>query len=175
MNAQTPILPVTVTVLPPAARFSLRIDPARLSAASAAFGLPLPPVIGQGARDGARRALCLGPDEWVLSAPETEGTGIAAAFAALYAEQPHSLVEISDREVAVTLEGREAPTLLSTGCPVDVAKFAVDTGARTIFDGVQVVLYRDAPARFTMEVWRSFLPHVLGLLTTANRELAIGY
>ncbi len=121
-----------------------------------------------------RRALCLGPDEWVLTAAGTDRDAIAAAFAALYADLPHSLVEISDREIAVTLEGPEAVTLLTVGCPVDVEGFAVGAGARTIFDGVQVVLYRDAPDRFTLEVWRSFLPHVLDLLETANRELATG-
>ena len=99
---------------------------------------------------------------------------IAAAFAGLYAELPHSLVEISDREVAITLDGPQAATLLSVACPVDVESFAVGTGARTVLDGVQVVLYRDAPDRFTLEVWRSFLPHVLGLLEIGNRELATG-
>ena len=68
------------------------------------------------------------------------------------ADLPHSLVEISDREIAVTLEGPEATTLLTVGCPADVAGFDVSTGARTIFDGVQVVLYRDARTDLR---WRS--------------------
>lgn len=180
MNSQNPIVrasspgPVSLTVEPEAARFNLRIDPSHLAAASDAFGVALPSVIGQGARDGARRALCLGPDEWVLSATGTDRDAITAAFARFYAELPHSLVEISDREIAVTLQGAPAVTLLTVGCPVDVESFAVGTGARTIFDGVQVVLYRDGPDRFTLEVWRSFLPHVLDLLGTANRELAAG-
>ncbi len=179
MNAKTQILPVapgpvSLTIQPEAARFNLRFDPARLDAASEAFGLALPSRIGQGSEEGARRALCLGPDEWELSAAGTDGGTIAAAFAGLYAELPHSLVEISDREVAITLDGPQAATLLSVGCPVDVESFAVGTGARTVLDGVQVVLYRDAPDRFTLEVWRSFLPHVLGLLEIGNRELATG-
>ncbi len=166
--------PVALTVRPEAARFNLRIDPAHLAAAGDAFGVALPPAIGGGAEDGTRRALCLGPDEWVLTAAESDRGGVAAAFAGLYAGLPHSLVDISDREIAVTLEGPQAATLLSVGCPVDVGSFAVGTGARTVFDGVQVVLYRDAPDRFTLEVWRSFLPHVLDLLRTGNRELAAG-
>ena len=180
MNAQNPILPATgagqvlLTVQPEAARFNLRIDPGHLAAASDAFGLALPSVIGRGARDGARRALCLGPDEWVLSAAATDRDAIVGAFASRYAELPHSLVEISDREIAVTLEGASAVTLLTVGCPVDVASFAVGSGARTIFDGVQVVLYRDGLDRFTLEIWRSFLPHVLELLETANQEIAAG-
>lgn len=180
MNAEMQILPVpgsgpvSLTIQPEAARFNLRIDPARLAAASEAFGLALPSTIGQGLEEGARRALCLGPDEWELSAAGTDGKTIAAAFADLYADLPHNLVEISDREVAIFLDGPQAATLLSIGCPVDVESFAVGTGARTVLDGVQVVLYRDAPDRFTLEVWRSFLPHVLGLLEIGNRELAAG-
>jgi len=179
MNAPNPTVPasagpVSLTVQPETARFNLRIDPGHLAGASDAFGLSLPSVIGQGAEDGPRRALCLGPDEWVLSAAESDRDAIAAAFAALYADLPHSLVEISDREIAVTLEGADAATLLTVGCPVDVEGFAVGSGARTILDGVQVVLYRNASDRFTLEVWRSFLPHVLALLRTANRELATG-
>lgn len=180
MNVKNPIMPAThagpvsLTVQPEAARFNLRIDPVHLADASGAFGLALPSVIGQGAQDGARRALCLGPDEWVLSAAAADRDAIAAAFAGIYAALPHSLVEISDREIAVTLEGPQAATLLTVGCPVDVERFAVGTGARTIFDGAQVVLHRDGPERFTLEVWRSFLPHVLDLLETGNRELAAG-
>lgn len=180
MNAQTPIGPaispgpVALTVQPEAARFNLRIDPGHLAAASDAFGLSLPTVIGQGTRDGDRRALCLGPDEWVVSAAGTDRDAITAAFARLSAELPHSLVEISDREIAVTLEGASAVTLLTVGCPVDVGSFPVGAGARTIFDGVQVVLHRDGPDRFTLEIWRSFLPHVLDLLETGKRELVAG-
>lgn len=180
MNVQTPIVsaasagPVLLTVQPETARFNLRIDVANLPAASQVLGLALPSVIGEGARDATRRVLCLGPDEWVISVAETDRDRIVAAFADLYAETPHSLVEISDREIAVTLEGPDAATLLSVGCPAAIERLAVGAGARTIFDGVQVVLYRDAPDRFTLEVWRSFLPHVLVLLKIANRELAPG-
>jgi sarcosine oxidase subunit gamma len=170
MTAMT--MPVALTVAPEAARFNLRIDPGQLAPASEAFGLALPPRIGAGAQGGARRALCLGPDEWVLSATEQDRDAIVAAFAGLGA--PHSLVETSDREIAVTIEGAAAAEALSVGCPADVARMEVGAGARTVFDGVQVVLYRDAPDRFTLEVWRSFLPHVLDLLETANREFAIG-
>ncbi len=180
MNARDPITPapgsgpVALTVQPEAARFNLRIDPGHLAAASEAFGLALPSVIGQGAQEGARRALCLGPDEWVLSAAGTDRDEVAAAFAGLDPAPPHSLVDISDREIAVTLQGASTVTLLTVGCPVDVERIGVGAGARTIFDGVQVVLYRDGPDRFTLEIWRSFAPHVLDLLETANRELAAG-
>lgn len=180
MNALSPILPaadtgpVALAIRPDAARFSLRIDPSRRAEAAAAFGLALPAAIGEATRDGTRRALCLGPDEWMLSADMRDAETIAAAFAALYDEVPHSLVAIGDREIAIELRGAEAATLLSVGYAADIEDLAIGSGTRTVFDGVQAVLFRDGAEHFTLEVWRSFLPHVLDLLRTANEELATG-
>lgn len=166
--------PVAIRILPEVARFSLRIAPADLGVASEAFGVALPGRIGEIAAFGSRRALCLGPDEWLLHAEEEEAHVIEAAFAERYAATPHSLVAIGDREISISLEGEEAATLLSTGCPIDLERLAPGTGKRTIFDSVSVVLIREEKDRFTLEAWRSFMPHVLGLLETANRELAAG-
>ncbi len=146
---------VTVTQLPPTTRITLRIaDPS---------GLPLPTRVGD--RQGV--ALCLGPDEWLL-----EGEGAAAVVAGLPA--PCSAVEVSDREISYALEGPAVLDLLATGCPRDLAAMPVGTGARTIFDTVQIVLTREAGDRFHLTVWRSFAPHVRALLDIAVRELAAG-
>ena len=61
---------VSVTDMPPVARFNLRIAPADLAVASKAFGLSLPTKIGQGAQKADRAAYCIGPDEWLLHASE---------------------------------------------------------------------------------------------------------
>jgi sarcosine oxidase, subunit gamma len=166
--------PVSLRFLPQVARWSLRIDPAHLPAASETFGVRLPARIGEIAASGSRRALCLGPDEWVLWADEAEAEGIEAASAALYADTAHSLVSTSDREVAVEAAGPDSLTLLSVGCPIDLARIPVGSGKRTVIDNVQVVLVREAPDRWTLDVWRSFAPHLWDLLNTGNRELAAG-
>jgi sarcosine oxidase subunit gamma len=166
--------PISLGFLPEAARFSLRIAPADLAAASKAFGLALPPRVGEASEKGGRRALCLGPDEWLLRAGEAEQATIEEAFAAIYGIAPHSLVSIGDREIGLFVEGPEAATLLSVGCPIDLDRLAVGSGKRTVFDGVQVVLFRESAERFTLEAWRSFVPHVWELLNTANRELIAG-
>lgn len=166
--------PVTLAVLPEAARFSLRVGPADLAAASEAFGLPLPTRIGAAAGAGTRRALCLGPDEWRLRAEAAEGPALERAFAAVYARAPHALVDVGDREVSLSVEGPEASTLLSVGCPLDLDALAIGSGTRTVFDGVQVVLEREGAERFTLDVWRSFAPFVWALLNVANREFAAG-
>ena len=94
---------------------------------------------------------------------------------AIRAEAPHSLVDISDREIAIAVEGARAEELLTAGCPIDLRRLASGDAKRTIFDTAQIVLLRDAPDRFRIEVWRSFAPHVEDLLHTVNAELASGF
>jgi sarcosine oxidase subunit gamma len=173
MNVMTAsFAPATIAELPPTGRISLRTgDPA---AAGAALCVELPVKVGVRAAAGARTALCLGPDEWLVEAPEAEVAAMAAALADLAARLPLSAVEISDREVTLALTGPAALDLIATGCPRDVAALPVGSGARTVFDTAQVVLTREAKDRLHLTVWRSFAPHVRALLDIAARELAAG-
>ena len=168
MNAMTSTLAggVTITELAPTTRIALRLaDPA-------AAGLGLPIEVGARSADGSRTALCLGPDEWLLEAPETERDALLATLASI--ALPHSAVEVSDREITWRLEGPAVLDLLATGCPLDLARLPEGSGTRTVFDTAQVVLVREAADRFHLTVWRSFAPHVRALLDIAARELAAG-
>jgi sarcosine oxidase, subunit gamma len=166
--------PVSLSLLPESPRYSLRIDPAIIAAASEVLGLELPNRPGQRAAAGSRSALCLGPDEWVLHTDEADAQAVEAAFAALYPTTPHSLIAISDRERTITLSGPQAAELLSTSCPRNLTAIAPGTGTRTVFDTVQIVLLRDSETDFRIDVGRSFVPHVWALMERANRELAAG-
>lgn len=174
LTAQLLTGPVRLRLLPMGARFSLRVAAASLPAASKAFGIELPDTISAAVSDATRSALCLGPDEWVLHAEAADRDVIVKAFENIYSTAPHSLVDISEREIALSITGERAMTLLSVGCPIDLQKIAVGEGRRTVFDGASVVLHRDGETDYRLEVWRSFLPHVWDLLNTANRELATG-
>ena len=155
---------VIVTELPATTRVSLRLaDPAAIH---------LPTTIGARSVQGGRAALCLGPDEWLIEAPEAERDALLADLARI--PVPHSAVEVSDREITLALEGPGVLDLVATGCPRDLARMPVGSGARTVFDTAQVVLTREAEDRFHLTVWRSFLPHVRALLDIAQRELAAG-
>lgn len=165
---------VKVVQLDPKARFSLRCGEGEQAAIGGALGLELPRQPGGRATVADREIACLGPDEWLLlTSPEQAGE-LAAALAAVYPDAPHSLTEISDRELTFHIQGPEAQTLLSLGCPRDLEAFAEGRAVRTVFDGVSVVLWRDGQESFRLDVWRSFVPHVLGLLNTGQRELAAG-
>jgi sarcosine oxidase, subunit gamma len=160
-----------VSVAAPVARWSLRAREG-LAALGDTLGLVLPPRIGQRAAAGEVQVICLGPDEWTIHAPEARAPRIEAGFAALYATHPHSLVNVSGRELSLVLEGPRAAELLTLGCARDIDSIAPGEGRRTNFDGVTVLLWRDGPTRFRMDVWHSFVPHVFHLLDTGCRELA---
>lgn len=175
MNAHVKMTPgVSVAVLTPIARLNLRIAPADLAAASTAFGLTMPGKIGQGAAKDGRAAYCLGPDEWLLHAPEADQASIVAAFAKARATTPHSLTVLSDREFTIRITGPRAQELLSVGCPLDLSCMATGAAKRTLFDSAQIVLIRDGEDAFRIEVWRSFFPHVHELLDIAVREVSCG-
>ncbi|OYR26768.1 sarcosine oxidase subunit gamma family protein, partial [Brucella grignonensis] len=141
-------------------------------ALEAVLGLTLPDRIGKRAATGSAEAIRLGPDEWTLYVPADQVATLTAACAAIYADHPHSLVDISGREVTLSIEGPKAAELLTLGCPRDIATIAIGGGRRTIFDGAMVVLLRDAEVRFRMDVWNSFADHIAHLLETGCKELA---
>jgi sarcosine oxidase subunit gamma len=173
MTAVSPsVAGVTITELAPTTRVALRLaDP---GAAAIALGLALPHRIGARATAGARGALCLGPDEWLIETPEADGAALTATIAEVAAHLPLSAVDVSDREITLRLEGASVLDLLATGCPRDLGRMPVGSGARTLFDTAQVVLTREEENRFHLTVWRSFAPHVRALLDLATRELASG-
>ena len=170
MTAQP--LRATITELPPTTQISLRL--ADRAAAAAALGFDLPARIGTRVAVDAHSALCLGPDEWLIDAPTTDGAALATALAELGTRQPISAVEGSDREISLAIEDPAVLDLLAIGCPLDLARMPVGSGTRTVFDSAQIVLTREAADRFHLTIWRSFAPHVRALLDLAGRELAAG-
>ncbi|MBU2959479.1 sarcosine oxidase subunit gamma [Citreicella sp. C3M06] len=162
---------VRIAMAAPRSRFSLRLRE-NLAPFEAALGLSLGGPLGSRASAGERETLRLGPDEWMLHTSLADAGAVEAALSALYATQPHSLVNVSAREVSFVIDGPRAAELLTLGCPRDIAKIAPGSGRRTVFDGVTVILWRDAPDAFRIDCWNSFAPHILDLLKTGARELA---
>ncbi len=159
--------------LPAATRYSLRGGPDARSAASRAFGVELPVAACRAATATGRAALWLGPDEYLLIAPEAEAAAVAAALGAALDGIAHSLVDVSHRQVAFAIKGPHADWLLAHGCPLDVdlAAFPVGMCTRTVFIKAEIVLWRTGADEFRLEVWRSFADYVVALLAETAREL----
>jgi len=162
-----------VRPLPGAARHILRGGPTVRAAAEQALGLAIPATACRAASAGARAALWLGPDEWLLISGEHTGDATGAALHAALGGLPHSLVDVSHRQVALELSGPDAPALLAAGCPLDLDPGAFPAGmcTRTMLAKAEIVLWRTAPDTFRVEVWRSFAVYVSAFLTEAARGI----
>jgi sarcosine oxidase subunit gamma len=164
---------VTVTPSAPLTRFSFRGRGAAVGLAGQAFGVDLPVTACRAATSGERAALWLGPEEWLLLAPVDKAGEVIAGFAATLGTEPHALVEISHRNTGLEIAGPKAGLLLNTGNPLDldIAEFPVGMCTRTILGKAEIVLWRQAPERFYLEVWRSFGAYVWKYLEEARRGI----
>ncbi|MBB3998094.1 sarcosine oxidase subunit gamma [Aureimonas pseudogalii] len=161
-----------LTTLDARTRWNLRLRAeAGFEPVAAAFGVALPREACRVANVGKRRALWLGPDEWLLTAPAVD-TSLGPALAQTLAGVPHSLVDVSHRSCALELTGPRATDVLNAGCPLDLAltAFPVGAGTRTVLGKTEIVLMRTGPEAFEIDVWRSFASYAFDFLAEAMRE-----
>lgn len=126
-------------------RYSLRArDPALLEAET---GLTLPRRIGETVPGIA----CLGPDEWYALLPDALNLPSETAG-------PFSIVDVTSRAIGIAVDGPGAAALIGTGCPLDLERMVPGRATRTVFETVEIVLWRESETRFHIEVWRSFAP-----------------
>jgi sarcosine oxidase subunit gamma len=163
-----------VQALPPAARYVLRGGEPVRAAAAQALGCPVPASVCRAAHDGERAALWLGPDEWLLVAPAGSAAALTSPLGEVLHALPHSLVDVSHRQVGLMVSGGEAATLLAAGCPLDLdaRAFPVDMCTRTMLARAEILLWRTGTHAFRIEVWRSFSAYVSAFL--AEAALGIG-
>jgi sarcosine oxidase subunit gamma len=115
--------------------------------------------------------LWLGPDEWLLIADSADAADIGATLESLLEGTAHSLVDVSHRQIGLIASGPAAARVLNAGCPLDLDPHAFRVGfaTRTLFDKVEIVLWRRAGTTFHVEVGRSFAPYLVGSLAEAAR------
>jgi sarcosine oxidase subunit gamma len=159
--------------LPRRTRLSFRGGPAAVAAAARVFGVELPTLACRSATHGSRSALWLGPDEYLLLAPEAERESLIKAFADDLGDIPHSVVDITHRQNALKIHGPNAAWILESGCPLDLdlSRFPVGMCTRTLYEKSEIVLWRTATDTFEIEVWRSFTEYVTSLIAQMAHEL----
>jgi sarcosine oxidase subunit gamma len=159
-------------ILAPAARFILQGGPAARRAAGDAFGVALSEDACRAHTVGERAALWLGPDEQLLLGPAADTQILAAGVEAALSGIAHSLVDVSQRQIALQVSGPHASAILNAGCPLDLdlAEFPPGMCTRTLLGKADIVLWRTGTAEFHLEVWRSFAGYVLGLLQETSQD-----
>jgi sarcosine oxidase subunit gamma len=162
-----------LSLVPPMSRLNFRGRISTVGRVAAAFGVEPAMEPCRAAVGGARAALWLGPDEWLLLARDGEVSAITKVLETALSPLPHSLVDVSHRQVGLKLEGEHAALLLSAGCPLDLDIHAFPTGmcTRTLLQKAEIVLWRTVEAAFQIEVARSFAPYVARFLAQAERDL----
>jgi heterotetrameric sarcosine oxidase gamma subunit len=146
-----------LTLLPPVQRLIVRGD---------ASGLRLAvPDACRATVSGERALLWLGPDEYLLLAPE--GTD---------SPRLSGIVDVSHRDVGIAITGPRAPWVINAFCALDLhhSAFPIGMCTRTVFGKAEVMLWRTAADTFRIEVARSFAPYVWACLDDARQEFVRG-
>ena len=163
--------PVRIAELAPTRRLSVRAGTGAATAIGAALGVLLSSVPCRAVTARDRAALWLGPDEWLVLAPEEAEHLVRRATEAV-AGMPASIVDVSHRAQSIEIAGPHAAWCLNAFCALDldVRAFPVGMCTRTLLAKAEIVLWRIGQETFHIEVARSLAPYVRLCLDEAGRE-----
>jgi sarcosine oxidase subunit gamma len=156
-------------------RFPALLDIRRRGPGSDGIAAFLPPLPNTVAAAGDARILWLGPDQWLLSAPD----GTAAPWRAQLAAAGATVTDVSAGRVVIEIAGTRARALLEKGCGLDLHPRAFGPGAsgvgacaQTLLARAQIVLDAIAadPPRYRLIVRRSFARYLAAWLIDAAGE-----
>ena len=106
-----------LSLLPPMSRLIYRGRISTIGRVAAAFGVEPAMEPCRAAVSGERAALWLGPDEWLLLAKEGEASSIIDDTRRALAPLPHSLVDVSHRQVGFEGFRRACGVAFERGLP----------------------------------------------------------
>lgn len=167
--------PGWLSVMSPSARFVLQADAAALTAAAQSLGFDSDVSTSAAYDNGQFSLLWLGPDERLILAWQDDAQRTAPRVANALADQPHSLVEVTHRQVSSRLHAHGIIELLNCGCPqdLDLGQFAIDRCSRTLFNKSEIVLWRRGANEFHVEIWRSYADYFERWLIEAAQDLPV--
>ena len=170
---------VQLTMLASTTRISVQAGPAAGTAIGFALGVLMPTVPCRSIIARDRAALWLGPDEWLIVAPDEAppaqglaAQGLAAQAAQAARDHPVSILDVSHAAQTLELTGRRAAWCLNAFCALDLDPRAFPVGmcTRTVFGKAEILLWRIAAEVFHLHVPRSLVPYVWACLEEARRE-----
>ncbi len=138
------------------------------------FALPVEPNTVSGG-DG-KRALWLGPDEWLIVTPQDEKAAVADALSEALSGVFSSVTDTSGGQTLITLSGARAREVLAKGCSLDLHPRAFGEGmcAQTIVAGANVILrWAGTEPSFDLIVRRSFADYLAQWLYDAALEYGV--
>lgn len=156
-------------------QIGVRAEPgsAAHAALSTAAGVQLPSGVGQvsGTGDGTA-ALWLGPDEFLVVAPE--GSALLGPLVDALGDEPGQVVDLSANRTVIELSGPSARAVLEKGCPADLhpRAFTAGTAITTVLGPVPVLLWKTGDQTFRVLPRASFADYTARWLLDGMSEFA---
>jgi len=160
------------------AQLNLRGDPSDTSftdAVRGVLGCALPFAANTWTGTPDKGALWLGPDEWLVVAPDAERSTLEATLRAALVGRHHSVVDVSANRTVIELSGADARAVLAKGCPLPLhaAAFAPPQCAQSVLAKSQVLLQAcETTPVFRLYVRNSFAHYLAQWLADAAAESA---
>ena len=157
---------LSIRELPFLTQINLRVDSgdaAVMRRLSDSLGPVLPMTPNTVTLAGDRRALWLGPDEWLVVGPENHQNAINEALHVGLDDAFGSIVDVSANRTVLEIRGVRARDLLAHGVPVDLdlRSFAGNQCAQTLLAKAQVIIERrEEEAAFYLYARSSFASYV---------------
>jgi sarcosine oxidase subunit gamma len=137
-----------------------RQSPAAQAAASGVLGgASLPTAPNTSTTAGATAVLSIGPERWLVVAPERASDDLAAALASALGGALAAVTDLSHSRTVLRLTGPRTPELLAKGCALDLhrSKFPVGTCAQGLLAPFGVLIHAvDETPSFDLYVARSY-------------------
>ena len=149
----------------------------RLRGAAYVAGLPLPLEANRVAAMGAVRTLWLGPDEWLVTAPDGAVPELLPRLERALSGPGALVTDLSSSRAAIGIAGSRARDLLAKGCGLDLHPRAFQPGhcAQTLFAGVSVILDQlGAEPAYRLFVRRSYACWLAAWIIDAAEEFRAG-
>lgn len=160
-------------------QFNLRADPLGPCAATLedALGVPLPVQPNTALRSGELTVIWLGPDEWLVVAPEGRQEAVEKSLRQGIGTEAGSVVDLSAHRTTLALTGARARDVLAKGCSIDLHPTVFGPGrcAQLMLAMAPVLLVaRDGePSAYWLFVRSSFAAYVRDWLQDASLEYAV--
>lgn len=157
-------------------QLNLRVDPNDadlMQRLATALGFALPVVPNTTASHDDRRALWLGPDEWLVVGPDGQQGAIERALHNALSGAFGSIVDVSANRTLLEVRGPKARELLAHGIPIDLDARSFGPGrcSQTLLAKAQVIIERrsDDPA-FHLYIRSTFASYAADWLLDAAAE-----
>jgi len=140
-------------------------------------GLPLPLRPNRSAGMRTVRVLWLGPDEWLVTAPEGAVPELPTRIARAVADRRAAVTDLSASRAIIEIAGTRARDLLQKGCGLDLhpRAFRADCCAQTLFARLPVIIDQlSAAPSYRLYVRRSSARWLCEWLIDAAEEFRYG-